>query len=80
MRPGMYSRPAEPIPHAMPRLAPLLVTQTGPRGPSFVYGIRSLRAAEAFDVKRSGGSQQRSRWQSAEIMSYFMAGSVAAAN
>jgi hypothetical protein len=31
-------------------------------------------------VKRSGGSQQRSRWQSAEIISYFMAGSLAGAN
>ncbi len=80
MRPGTYSRPAEPMPHASPRPAPLLVTQTGPFGLSFVYGIRSLSAADALDVKRSGGSQQRSRWQSAEIISYRMAGSLAGAN
>jgi hypothetical protein len=80
MRPGTYSRPAEPIPHASPRLAPLLVTHAGPFGLSFVYGIRSLSAADARDVKRSGGSQQRSRWQSAEIISYFMARSLAGAN
>jgi hypothetical protein len=29
--------------------------------------MRSFMAAEAFEVKRSGGSQQRSIWQSAEI-------------
>src|SRR2546428_284515 len=56
MRPGMYSRPAEPMPQARPRLAPLLVTQTGPRGPSVVCGIRSLRAAAARVVERAGGS------------------------
>ena len=69
MRPGMYSRPAEPMPYAMPRLAPLLVIQTGPFGPSVTYGMRSRMAAGARLVKRSGGSQQRSRWQSAEIRS-----------
>jgi hypothetical protein len=30
--------------------------------------MRSFMAAEAFEVKRSGGSQQRSTWQSAEIL------------
>jgi hypothetical protein len=30
--------------------------------------MRSFRAAEQFDVKRSGGSQGRSMWQSAEIL------------
>jgi hypothetical protein len=30
--------------------------------------MRAFMAAEAFDVKRSGGSQGRSMWQSAEIL------------
>jgi hypothetical protein len=29
--------------------------------------MRSFIAPEAFEVKRSGGSQHRSTWQSAEI-------------
>src|SRR3989441_5995066 len=75
----MYSRPADPIPHARPSAAPFFVTHAGPRGPSITYGIRSLSAEAAFDVKRSGGSQHRSRWQSAEIISYRMAASLTAA-
>src|SRR5207245_6839563 len=35
--------------------------------------MRSRRPAEAFTVKSSGGSQQRSTWQSAEIISYRIA-------
>src|SRR6266705_2279803 len=35
--------------------------------------MRSRRLAEAFTVKSSGGSQQRSTWQSAEIISYRIA-------
>src|SRR5947207_14256836 len=35
--------------------------------------MRSRRPAEAFTVKSSGGSQQRSTWQSAEINSYRIA-------
>src|SRR3989442_11377819 len=35
--------------------------------------MRSRRPAEAFTVKSSGGSQQRSTWQSAEIISYCIA-------
>src|SRR5690348_8831616 len=35
--------------------------------------MRSLNAAEAFAVNRSGGSQIRSTWQSAEMTSYFIA-------
>src|SRR6266545_7978827 len=70
MRPGMYSRPAEPIPQGRPRLAPFLVVQTGPFGPSVTNGIRSLHSAGALVTKRSGGIQQRSMWQSAEIISY----------
>src|SRR5256884_5804854 len=35
--------------------------------------MRSRRPAEAFTVKSSGGSQQRSMWQSAEIISYRIA-------
>src|SRR3989442_14052281 len=68
----MYSRPAEPMPHGRPRLAPFFVVQLGPLGPSLTYGMRSFIAADAFVVKRSGGSQQRSTWQSAEMTSYFM--------
>src|SRR5215510_10338986 len=34
--------------------------------------MRSRSEGRALDVKRSGGSQQRSMWQSAEIRSYFM--------
>src|SRR5438105_8036595 len=35
--------------------------------------MRSLNAAEALAVNRSGGSQTRSIWQSAEMTSYFIA-------
>jgi hypothetical protein len=67
--PGTYCRPAEPMPFTRPRLAPFFVTQTGPWGPSLTWGIRSRRPGEAFFVNKSVGSQQRSRWQSAEIIS-----------
>src|SRR5262249_37030809 len=80
IRPGTYSRPAEPIPLTRPRLAPLLVTHVGPLGPSVTYGTRSRIAAEARDVNRSGGSQQRSTWQSPEITSCRMTGLLLAAN
>src|SRR5262250_2840789 len=73
MRPGTYSRPPEPMPQACPSLAPLVVTHIGPVGPSMTCGMRSLMAAEACSVKSVGGSQQRSMWQSAEIISYRMA-------
>src|SRR5437773_4341423 len=66
----MYSRPADPMPQGRPRLAPFLVVQTGPFAPSVTNGIRSLHSAGALVTKRSGGSQQRSMWQSAEIISY----------
>ena len=67
--PGTYWRPAEPMPFIMPRLAPRFVVHIRPFGPSVTCGIRSRSAAEALVVKRSGGSQQRSTWQSAEIRS-----------
>jgi hypothetical protein len=38
--------------------------------------MRSFIAAEAFAVKRSGGIQGKSMWQSAEIRVYFMALSI----
>ena len=72
MTPGTYSRPAEPMPFIRPNLAPLALTHSGPFGPSTTWGMRSLRAAEALLVKRSGGSQIRSTWPSAEMTSYFM--------
>src|SRR5882724_9795450 len=72
MTPGTYSRPAEPMPFTRPNLAPLALTHSGPLGPSITCGMRSLSAAEAFLVKRSGGSQIRSTWPSAEMTSYFM--------
>ena len=57
------------MPPASPRLAPFLVTHVLPFGPSTTYGMRSRISGEALAVKRSGGSQQRSTWQSAEIIS-----------
>src|ERR1700730_12328810 len=72
MTPGTYSRPAEPMPFTKPNLAPLALTHSGPFGPSMTWGMRSLRDAEALRVKRSGGSQIRSTWPSAEMTSYFM--------
>src|SRR5918994_2193919 len=77
MTPGTYSRPAEPMPFIRPNLAPLALTHSGPFGPSTTWGMRSLRAAEALLVNRSGGSQIRSTWPSAEMTSYFMARSSA---
>src|SRR5436190_511903 len=72
MTPGMYSRPAEPMPLTRPNLAPLALTHSGPFGPSMTWGMRSFIAADALLVNRSGGSQIRSTWPSAEITSYFM--------
>jgi len=46
---------------------PFLQVQYGPSGPSATYGIRSLRAADAFNVNRSFGIQGMSMWESAEI-------------
>src|SRR5882672_6790614 len=72
MTPGTYSRPADPMPFIRPNLAPLALIHSGPFGPSMTWGMRSFRAAEALLVKRSGGSQIRSTWPSAEMTSYFM--------
>src|SRR6516164_10468773 len=72
MWPGMYCRPPEPMPFISPKVEPFLVTHSLPRGPSVTNGMRSLNAALAFSVKRSGGSQIRSRWLSAEMTSYFI--------
>src|SRR5262249_17443694 len=68
---GMYSRPAEPIPFIRPNFAPFFETHIFPLRPSVTNGIRSFRRKGAFEVKRSGGSQMRSIWQSAEMNSYF---------
>src|SRR6516164_3867121 len=68
----MYCRPPEPMPFISPKVEPFLVTHSLPRGPSVTYGMRSLYAALALAVKRSGGSQIRSRWESAEMTSYFI--------
>jgi hypothetical protein len=57
------------MPLTRPNCPPFFVTHIGPFGPSVTYGIRSRSAGVARLVKRSGGSQQRSRWQSAEIRS-----------
>src|ERR1041384_3053312 len=72
MTPGTYSRPAEPMPFTRPNFAPLADTHSGPFAPSTTCGMRSLNWADAFLVKRSGGSQIRSTWPSAEMTSYFM--------
>src|SRR5215203_3501638 len=72
MTPGTYSRPAEPMPFIRPNFAPLALTHSGPFGPSMTWGMRSLNAADAFLVNRSGGNQIRSTWPSAEMTSYFM--------
>jgi hypothetical protein len=51
-----------------PKFCPFLEVQYGPSGPSVTNGMRSLSAADEFDVKRLGGIQGRSMWQSAEIL------------
>src|SRR3989442_14889788 len=61
------------MPHGRPRAAPFFVVHLGPVGPSLTKGMRSRIAADALDANRSGGSQQRSMWQSAEITSYRIA-------
>ena len=53
-------------------MAPFLDVQRGPSGPSATYGMRSRNAAVALAVKRSGGIQGMSMWQSAEILVYSM--------
>src|ERR1041385_6538792 len=60
------------MPASRPNEAPCLMTHSRPRGPSVTKGMRSRKAADAFAVNRSGGSQIRWIWQSAEITSYFM--------
>ena len=60
------------MPFISPNEAPFLVTHSLPLDPSVTYGMRSRNAALALLVKRSGGSQIKSTWQSAEITSYFM--------
>src|SRR5262245_60103067 len=49
---------------------PFFEVQYGPSGPSVTYGMRSLSAADALVVNRSGGIQGMSMWQSAEIRVY----------
>src|SRR5262245_43621947 len=71
--PGSYFRPAEPTPATSPNEAPLRATHSLPFGPSPTNGMRSLSSCVASEVKRSGGSQIMSRWQSAEIRLYCMA-------
>src|SRR5256885_13220713 len=71
--PGTNFCPAGPTPFMRPNDWPFRQVQYGPSGPSVTYGIRSFIAADAFAVKRSGGIQGRSMWQSAEIRVYFMA-------
>src|SRR3972149_49798 len=65
--PGTSFAPAGPPPPTSPKETPFLAVQNGPSGPSVTYGIRSFMGAEAPDVKRSGGTQGRSMWQSAEM-------------
>src|SRR5262249_41625656 len=66
--PGTCFVPEAPTPPAIPNLTPFFATHhRSPSGPSATYGMRSFKACGAWDVKRSGGSQIRSRWQSAEI-------------
>ncbi len=57
------------MPFISPNLAPLLLTHSLPLGPSTTWGMRSLSAAVAFAVKRSGGSQIKSICPSAEMTS-----------
>src|SRR5271155_1212775 len=60
------------MPFISPNEPPDLVPHSLPLGPSVTYGMRSFIAAGALAVNRSGGSQIRSMWQSAEMTSYFM--------
>jgi hypothetical protein len=64
---GTYFCPEGPTPPTSPKAAPFFAVQRGPSGPSVTYGMRSRSAAEALLVKRSGGIQGMSMWQSAEI-------------
>src|SRR5260370_32046850 len=68
--PGSYFRPAEPTPATSPKEAPLRATHSFPFAPSLTNGIRSLSSRDDSAVKRSGGNQIMSRWQSAEIRLY----------
>src|SRR6266540_4687394 len=63
----MYFWPDGPTPPHSPKEAPFFDVHVGPSGPSVTYGMRSRRAARALPVKRSGGIQGISMWQSAEI-------------
>jgi len=57
------------MPFTAPRFAPRFVFHVGPSGPSATNAMRSRIVAEAPRVKRSGGSQHRSTWYSADITS-----------
>ncbi len=59
--------PDGPTPPTSPNEAPFFDVQRGPSGPSVTYGMRSRMAALALPVKRSGGIQGMSMWQSAEM-------------
>src|SRR4030095_5950896 len=49
------------------RAPPAPAAHRGASAPSATYGMRSFRAAGASETNSVGGSQIRSRWQSAEI-------------
>ena len=64
----------DPVPPHQPEAPPPPSWSTyGPSAPSLTYGMRSRMAAEALAVKRSGGIQGKSMWQSAEIRVKVMA-------
>src|ERR1700681_3611960 len=69
----MYFCPDGPTPPQRPKDAPFFDVQVGPSGPPVKKGMRSRKAALAVPVKRSGGSQGMSMWQSAEIRVRVMA-------
>src|SRR6266498_3937776 len=69
----MYFCPDGPTPPHSPKEAPFFEVHVGPSGPSVTYGMRSRRDALALPVKRSGGIQGMSIWQSAEIRVKVMA-------
>src|SRR5881296_4637958 len=60
--PGTCLVPEAPTPPAIPNLTPFFATHhRSPSGPSATYGMRSLRCAGAWDVKRSGGDRKSTR-------------------
>ena len=71
--PGTNFWPAGPTPFLKPKLDPLLVTHFAPSGVSVTKGMRSLSSRGASLTNSSGGIQGMSRWQSAEILLYFIA-------